>query len=136
MKKSKKIVKILMVSKETLPTSSKPMMAQTINLAEDVEDDEEDLFLAANPTLIPVFEVDVPAIVNRYAEAKSKLVPQQHAQGEEETSDKKNPKEKKKDQKGKKKQVDALESLVEDQDLPPKEAIIHAEMLYDKMVDK
>ena len=48
MKKVKKIVISLMVSKETLPTSIKPMMAQTINLAEDVEDDEEDLFLAAD----------------------------------------------------------------------------------------
>ena len=52
-----------MVSKEILPTSIKPMMAQTISLADEVEDDEEDLFLAANPIVIPVFEVDVPAIV-------------------------------------------------------------------------
>ena len=70
LKKVKKIVIIPMVSKETLPTSIKPMMAQTINLEEDVEDDEEDLFLAANPTIIPVFEVDVLAIVNQYAEVQ------------------------------------------------------------------
>ena len=33
--------------------------------------------MAANPTMILVFEVDVPAIVNRYVEAKAKVVPEE-----------------------------------------------------------
>ena len=55
-----------MLERETLSNAMKPMLAQTINLAEEIGDDEEDSFLEANPTVIPIFEVDVTAIVNKY----------------------------------------------------------------------
>lgn len=72
LKKGRKVVSVPMVSKEKLPTSMKPMLAQTINLAEEVEGEEEDKFFDANPTVISVFEVDVGAIVNRYVERNEK----------------------------------------------------------------
>ena len=42
------------------------MNAQAINLASEVTDDEEEDFLKANPTVVPVFEVDVIDIMDRY----------------------------------------------------------------------
>ena len=44
LKKGGKTVRIPMTSKKKLATSAKPMMAQTINLAAEVEDDEEEYF--------------------------------------------------------------------------------------------
>ena len=44
----------------------KPLYAQSINVAADVTDAEEDLFFQSNPTIVPVFEVDIAAIMDRY----------------------------------------------------------------------
>ena len=75
LKKGKRIEKIPMLARETLSNAMKPMLAQTIHLAEEIGDDERDSFLAANPTVIPVFKVDVTAIVNKYvAEDASRVV--------------------------------------------------------------
>ena len=57
-----------------------------------------------------MFEVDVPAIVNRYVEAESKSKLEQVAKVKEEISDKKDPKGKKKDPKEKKKQSDTFQT--------------------------
>ena len=65
LKKGKHVEKISMITKETLANSMKPMLAQTINLVEEIGDEEEDLFLEANPIVITVSEVDVITIVNK-----------------------------------------------------------------------
>lgn len=67
LKKGKNFVRIAaMTSKKKFPMSFKPMMAQTVDLAEKVEDDEEACFLEANPTIVLVFEVDVKQIIDKY----------------------------------------------------------------------
>ena len=52
-----------MNGKKEMVVQEKPLFAQTINLADAVEDDEEEDFLKANPTVVPVFEADVKAII-------------------------------------------------------------------------
>ena len=44
----------------------KPLYAQSINVGADVTDAEEDLFFQCNPTVVPIFEVDKAAIMDRY----------------------------------------------------------------------
>ena len=65
-KKGSKTVKVIMSEKAVLAKEIKPMYAQAINLASEVSDDEEEDFLKANPTVVPVFEVDVIDIMDRY----------------------------------------------------------------------
>lgn len=43
----------------------KLMLAQKINLAKGVEDDEEACFLAANPSIVLIIENDVEHIIDR-----------------------------------------------------------------------
>ena len=43
--------------------SQRPLWAQTINLATQVKDLEEEEFLLANPSIIPVFDVNVMTIL-------------------------------------------------------------------------
>ena len=66
LKKGSKTVKVSMTEKAVLAESIKPMNAQAINLASEVTDDEEEDFLKANLTMVPVFEVDVIDIMDRY----------------------------------------------------------------------
>ena len=83
-KKGKHSIIVLMNGKKEMVVQEKPLFAQTINLADAVEDDEEEDFLKANPTVVPVFEVDVKAIINKEEEpASSNLVPGQEVQGAE-----------------------------------------------------
>lgn len=62
LKKGKKSIRFMMGSKKNLSLSDKPMMSQSFNLAEEIADDEEECFLEANLTVIPIFEVDVERI--------------------------------------------------------------------------
>ena len=66
LKKGSKTVKVSMTEKAVLAESIKPMNAQAINLASEVTDDEEEDFLRANPTVVPMFEVDVIDVLDRY----------------------------------------------------------------------
>ena len=65
LKKGSKTVKVNMTEKVVLAELIKPMNVQAINLASEVTDDEEEDFLKANPTVVPVFEVDVIDIMDR-----------------------------------------------------------------------
>lgn len=119
-----------MGSKKKLPVSLKPMMAQSINLAEEVEDEEEDCFLAANPTIIPVFEIHVEQIIGRYvSQEESKEISgllKEEVSGQE----------KKQEMAKEDKDIWKEETDTMDGDLAPKEAINRAEFLYDKMIKK
>ena len=55
-----------MVSKVKLKPSHRPLWAQTISLATEVEDLEEEEYLRSNPSVVPIFEVDVMSIVAEY----------------------------------------------------------------------
>ena len=59
-------MKVSMAEKAVLAKEIKPLYAQAINLASEVTDDEEEDYLKANPTVVPVFEVDVIDIMDRY----------------------------------------------------------------------
>ncbi|KAH7288873.1 hypothetical protein KP509_31G047800 [Ceratopteris richardii] len=61
--KGKRNVTIPMHARCNISLKEKPLVAQTISLAEEVEDDEEEKFLKANPIVVPVFEVDVESIL-------------------------------------------------------------------------
>ncbi|MCO5605433.1 hypothetical protein L7F22_059617 [Adiantum nelumboides] len=65
LRKGKQSVTISMQSRKQIPPRTKPLCAQTINLAYAVEDDEEEEFLRANPIVVPVFEVDVEGIIQK-----------------------------------------------------------------------
>ncbi|MCO5612765.1 hypothetical protein L7F22_067035 [Adiantum nelumboides] len=66
LKKGKKVITIAMGEKQELSSAVKPIIAQPISFAEEVGDEEEDRFLDANPTVVPVFEVNVEQILERY----------------------------------------------------------------------
>lgn len=63
----KKKVTLTMRSKVKLKSSERPLWAQTISLATEVEDLEEEEYLKLNPTVVPVFDVDILAIAAEYA---------------------------------------------------------------------
>ncbi|MCO5578561.1 hypothetical protein L7F22_032405 [Adiantum nelumboides] len=65
LRKGKQPVTISMQGRKQIPPRTKSLCAQTINLADAVEDDEEEDFLRANPTIVPVFEVDVEGIIEK-----------------------------------------------------------------------
>ena len=126
LKKGKKVVSTSMGVKQELSRAVKPMMAQPISFADKVEDDEEDSFLDANPTVVPVFEVDVERILDRYV-----IGPEAYCAAVE-TEEEKVSTEKLEELEGSDK-VDGDEDKV---DVPPKEAITRAEFLYDKLMEK
>ena len=47
-----------------LKQDCKPLFTQSINFAYESEDDKEEAYLHANPSMIPILEVDAEAIVN------------------------------------------------------------------------
>ena len=66
LKQGKKSIKIKMGSSVKLDKSAKPLYAQSIQLADEITDDEEDLFLQSNPTVVPIFEVQIAELMDRY----------------------------------------------------------------------
>ena len=44
----------------------KPLYVQSINVETDVTNVKEDLFFQCNLTVVPVFDVDIEAIMDRY----------------------------------------------------------------------
>ncbi|MCO5574265.1 hypothetical protein L7F22_028047 [Adiantum nelumboides] len=68
LRKGKKSVTISMQGRKQIPPKIKPLFAQTINLADVVEDDEEEEFLRANPTIVHIFEVDIEEIIQKEEE--------------------------------------------------------------------
>ncbi|MCO5571971.1 hypothetical protein L7F22_025722 [Adiantum nelumboides] len=88
----KKSVTISMQGRKQIPPKIKPLCAQTINLADAVEDDEEEEFLRANPTIFSIFEVDVERIIQKDEEQgedeieivrSQEIVPSQEIAGSE-----------------------------------------------------
>ncbi|MCO5588708.1 hypothetical protein L7F22_042667 [Adiantum nelumboides] len=55
-----------MVASEVLPPNCRPLHAESINMATEVEEDEEQEFLRINASVIPIFEVDVQNIAEKY----------------------------------------------------------------------
>ena len=62
-RQGKKKVQLPMIRKVTLKQESRPLWVQGIDLAAELEDDEEEEYLQVNPTIIPVFDIDVLAIL-------------------------------------------------------------------------
>ena len=52
-----------MTSKKILPKELRPLQVETVNMIPELLEDEEDEFLKSNPTVVPVFEVDVDNIL-------------------------------------------------------------------------
>ena len=61
--KGKKTVKSPMLTAKVLKQDCKPLCTQSINFAHEVEDDEEEAYLQANPSMTSILEVNVEAIV-------------------------------------------------------------------------
>ena len=53
--------------------SQRPLWAQTINLAAEIEDLEEEEFLEANPSIVPIFEINVMAVLGLSSKDHSKI---------------------------------------------------------------
>ncbi|MCO5596831.1 hypothetical protein L7F22_050901 [Adiantum nelumboides] len=53
------------VGKKSYTWQIRPLLAQSINLVAKVENDEEEAFLQANPTIVPIFEVDIEGILQK-----------------------------------------------------------------------
>lgn len=139
LKKGKKTIRLPMGSKKELTKEHKPMMAQTINLAEEIEDDEEDSYLQANPTVVPIFDVDVAGIFDKYGRMldrkdvscfKLEVIP-----GDKGTED--DGREVEEDQDLSHDEEKSVKGKVDDDlNVEPEEAILKAEHLYDKMVSQ
>ncbi|KAI5073097.1 hypothetical protein GOP47_0011110 [Adiantum capillus-veneris] len=62
----KKKVKMRMVPSEAVSSNCRPLHAKSINMALELEEDEEGEFLRVNSCVIPIFEVGVQHIADRY----------------------------------------------------------------------
>lgn len=72
--KGKKTIKSPMMSGKVLKQVYKPLCTQTINFSHEVEDDEEEAYLQANHSIVPILEVvDVVAILEQYQGSPSLL---------------------------------------------------------------
>ena len=69
-RKGKKKVKLKMTSEKILPNEFRPMLVETVNMVPELLEDEEEEFLNRNPSVIPVFEVDIDGIVQQYVYPK------------------------------------------------------------------
>lgn len=65
-RKGKRKVKLMMTSKKVIPKELRPLQVETINMIPELLEDEEDEFLNNNPSVVPVFEVDVDSILKQY----------------------------------------------------------------------
>ncbi|MCO5602281.1 hypothetical protein L7F22_056410 [Adiantum nelumboides] len=66
LRQGKKKVRMKMVASKVIPPNCRPLHAETINMASELEEDEEEEFLRVNSSVIPIFEVDVQHIVEKY----------------------------------------------------------------------
>ena len=67
LKQGKQKLILPMDSSITMPRTHRALWAQGIHLADEVEDDEEEEYLKANPAVVPVFDINVMAILGDYA---------------------------------------------------------------------
>ena len=79
-RKGKKKIKLQMTSKKILPSEFRPMLVETINMVPELLEDEEEEFLNRNPSIIPVFEVDVDGILHQYIYPKKEGIDKQEIQ--------------------------------------------------------
>ncbi|MCO5579663.1 hypothetical protein L7F22_033520 [Adiantum nelumboides] len=66
LRQGKKKVRMKMVASKVIPPNCRPLHAETINMASELEEDEEEEFLRVNSSVIPIFEVDVQHILEKY----------------------------------------------------------------------
>ncbi|MCO5577846.1 hypothetical protein L7F22_031681 [Adiantum nelumboides] len=66
LRQGKKKVRMKMVASKVIPPNCRPLHAETINMASELEEDEEEEFLRVNSSVIPIFEMDVQHIVEKY----------------------------------------------------------------------
>ncbi|MCO5557151.1 hypothetical protein L7F22_010709 [Adiantum nelumboides] len=66
LRQGKKKVRMKMVASKVIPPNCRPLHAETINMASELKEDEEEEFLRVNSSVIPIFEVDVQHIVEKY----------------------------------------------------------------------
>ena len=66
-------IRIPMLKEIQMQPSQRPLWAQTINLAAKIEDLEEEEFLEANPSIVPVFEINVMAVLGLSSEGNSEV---------------------------------------------------------------
>ncbi|MCO5591948.1 hypothetical protein L7F22_045941 [Adiantum nelumboides] len=66
LRQGKKKVRMKMVASKVIPPNCRPLHAETINMASELEEDEEEEFFRVNSSVIPIFEVDVQHIVEKY----------------------------------------------------------------------
>lgn len=62
-RQGRKKVQLPMAKQVKIDQKDRPLWAQGINLAAEVEEDEEEGYLQANPAIIPVFDIDIMAIL-------------------------------------------------------------------------
>ena len=79
-RKGKKKVKLQMTSKKIFPNEFRPMLVETINMVPELLEDEEEEFLNRNPSVIPVFEVDVDGTLQQYMYPKKEGIEKQAIQ--------------------------------------------------------
>lgn len=65
-KRCKKKIRLDMVLTTVLLVHARALHAEPINIANSVEDDEEEAFLQANESVIPVYDIDIVKIVEQY----------------------------------------------------------------------
>ena len=61
-----KEIQISLTPKKIKPKHMQPLEVEGIHMIVELDEDEEKSFLRRNPTLIPLFKVDVVGIVNIY----------------------------------------------------------------------
>ena len=64
-----------MMASRDLPTNYRPLYTEIVNLSPELEEDEEQQFLKANQSVIPIFEVDVQSIAERYSHLPEERTP-------------------------------------------------------------
>ncbi|MCO5558613.1 hypothetical protein L7F22_012199 [Adiantum nelumboides] len=69
-RRGKKKIKLNMVPTAVLPVYARALHAEPISAAHGIEDDEEEEFLQANESVIPVYDIDVVKIVEQYKSSK------------------------------------------------------------------
>ncbi|MCO5595853.1 hypothetical protein L7F22_049904 [Adiantum nelumboides] len=69
-RRGKKKIRLNMVPTAVLPVYARALHAEPISAAHGIEDDEEDEFLQANESVIPVYDIDVVKIVEQYKSTK------------------------------------------------------------------
>jgi len=65
-RKGKKKVQMNMISTMELPRKDRALYVQSINMVDHINDDEEEAFLQANKSIIPVYVIDVIDIWKQY----------------------------------------------------------------------